>query len=198
VSDNAIPQRRGPPPPPRASLTPRSPSILSRSGSSRFFASQTSNLPSHLESSGPGQEIAYSIVPLGQSAYSPRRITRNAAPLPLEPAAHLPFRSASAPPSQLSPSGSPLGLNNHFVEDVHHLGFSAASISSPSDSDSGLSPYDINYYASDTWDDNPPPMTPSRAGAKALQVLGSHTTPGKSDKKNASKPRKDCYRPLPT
>lgn len=197
MSENAIPSRRGPPPPPRASLTPRSPSILSRSGSSRFYASQASDAQCSLESTGPGhREVAYNIVPLAQSAYAPRRIVRNAAPLPLESTARLSYRSASAPPSQLSPSDSPLGLNNHFVEDVRHLGFSAASISSPSDSDSGLSPYDINYYASDTWDDNPPPMTPSRAGAKALQVLGSHTTPGKSDKKN-SKPRKDCYRPLP-
>ena len=139
----------------------------------------------------------YNIVPLQHSSNVRRGINRDAVPLPLQPMTNLPLRSASAPPSQKSPSESSLGLYNHSTDDFGLLGFSAASISSPSNSDSAISPFGVDYHASDFWQDAPTPMTPSRAGAKALQVLGSHTTPAKVEKKSRNRSRRDWDRPMP-
>ena len=187
---------RCPPPQLRASLAPRSPSILSRSSSSHFYALQAS--VHHVEKSSAATQTAeFKAVERQHSTSFGSGNNRDAVPLPLQPSTNLLMRSASAPPSQISPSESPLGLPHHLNDDISHLGFSAASLSSPSESDSADSPFRVDHHGTDFWHPNSTPMTPSRAGAKALQVLGSQTTPGKTEKKSRGKPNKDCFRPLP-
>lgn len=106
----------------------------------------------------------------------------------------IPLRPTSAPPpSNLSPTERHLGLGQ-FVEDIQYLGFSPASIGSPSDSDSGMS---RDYQVGEDWVEVNVPMTPSRAGAKALQVLGGCTASNKPGRNPFKKTKKDCYRPAP-
>ncbi|GHJ84780.1 hypothetical protein NliqN6_1182 [Naganishia liquefaciens] len=195
--DNSALRPRCPPPQLRASLAPRSPSILSRSSSSHFYALQAS--VHHVEKSSAATQTAeFKAVERQHSTSFGSGNNRDAVPLPLQPSTNLLMRSASAPPSQLSPSESPFGLPHHFNDDISHLGFSAASLSSPSESDSADSPFRVDHHGTDFWHPNSTPMTPSRAGAKALQVLGSQTTPGKTEKKSRGKPNIDCFRPLPS
>jgi hypothetical protein len=187
VSDNVIPQARHTRPPPRASVTPRSPSILTRSSNSHFEDSQLSHLshtsaPSNGHQACPGNYVA--------SMQPAKQPFTNRIPS-MGPSSRLPLRSTSAPPpTYLSPTDQHLGLDR-YIEDIQYLGFSPASLGSPSDSDSGMS---RDYHVGDNWVEVDVPMTPSRAGAKALQVLGAANTTGKNAFK---KTRKDCYRPVP-
>lgn len=190
VSDNAIPQRQCQRPPPRASVTPRSPSIMTRSSSSHFVRLPATNSTPAF----PPLNIANHFMPT--QLPEQERSLHKRIPSSLDPSVHFPLRSTSAPPSHVSPTERHLGLGQ-FYEDIQYLGFSPASVGSPSDSDSGMSRIGAEYHVGDAWEEDIAPMTPSRAGAKALQVLGTCTTSSKSGRNPFKKTKKDCYRPLP-
>lgn len=181
VSDNAIPQNQHTCSPPRASVTPLSPSIFTRSSNSHSPYTFSLNNASQARS---GDNIPHQ--PYVKKPFSNR--------LPsMGTSNHLPLRSTSAPPpSHLSPTERHLGLGQ-FVEDIQYLGFSPASIGSPSDSDSGMS---RDYHVGEDWVEVNAPMTPSRAGAKALQVLGGCAPVNKPGRNPFKKTKKDSYRPV--
>ncbi|KAJ9107030.1 hypothetical protein QFC19_002899 [Naganishia cerealis] len=117
-----------------------------------------------------------------------------------------PFRRIASGPSQVSPTNMHLGLERHAVE-TSYIGFSPESIGSPSgtDSESGDSTRcndggfsALNTSESPEDEEDHAPMTPSRAGAKALQLLGAYNMPTKPVKSPYAKPGKEHYRPFPT
>ncbi|KAJ9115053.1 hypothetical protein QFC22_005381 [Naganishia vaughanmartiniae] len=203
VSDNVVlQQRRQPPPPPRASVMPRSPSIASRSSFTDImapsFAMTTSSFQLRRLSF---DEPAQTSVPLRPA--DPRCHTIATESPFSDNNTGTPFKRNATSPSPVSPTDMHFGLDGYNAG-AYDVGLSPDSMSSPSDCGSArfnrcdkesFCAFDRGEMQEEELDHAP--MTPSRAGSKALQVLGAYVMPTKPVRNPYKQSSKEHYRPLP-
>ncbi|KAJ9104460.1 hypothetical protein QFC21_001955 [Naganishia friedmannii] len=201
VSGNVVLHHRRPPPPPRASVMPRSPSITSRSSLSDImapsFAMTTSSFqPRRLSFEKPAQPTV-ALRPLNQRYHTVATGSQ------LPGATETPLRRIASSQPPVSPTDMHFGLERYNAG-ACDVGLSPDSMSSPSSSESARSnrcnngsfhAFEARAMQEDEFDHAP--MTPSRAGSKALQVLGAYNMPTKPVRNPYKKSSKEHYRPLP-